>query len=209
VYCVNRRRRGFVALQHKKSRAGFQQHGDVAGFRRRRVSFISAKGGAAQHRRPCVANEAAMIFRMLLVPAALVSLAMPASAFQEESSWAPAEALEPARASAPTVVIAFIHSARQPRGSWGECPADGRVVEVERGGGLAFGDKVSVSVPCAAGPREGQFPRPVRRIAMAHLWDGTYARLYFTAERDLVDYQPLRLSPAPTPPFWSSAGRNN
>ena len=145
---------------------------------------------------------------MLAASAVLAAIAVPASAFEREANWASTEGLAEARAGAALVVVAFIDSARQPRGSWGSCPADGRVIEVERGGGVAFGDKVSVGVPCSSLPREGQFPNPIRRIPMAFMWDGTYVRLYFTADRGLIDYQPLKLAPAPPPRFWVQT-RNN
>jgi hypothetical protein len=138
---------------------------------------------------------------LILAVAAVSALAPPASALQREESWASAETLSTARAEAPLVVIAFIHSARQPRGTSGLCPADGRVVQVERGRGVAYGDKVGVLVPCAAMAHEG---RPVRRIPMAFMWDPAYARLYFTARRGLVDYEVLQLRPAPLPRFWQA-----
>jgi hypothetical protein len=137
-----------------------------------------------------------------LLAAAFALLAVSASAQDRDSSWASTEALTEARAGASLVVVAFIHSARQPRGSWGICPADGRVVKVERGAGLAFGDKVSAGVPCSAMPREAQFPNPVRRIPMAFMWDGTWVRLYFDSGRRLIDYQPLELRAARPPRFW-------
>ena len=143
-----------------------------------------------------------MTRRLLILAAAAVSaLAAPASALRWEENWASAETLSTARAEAPIVVIAFIESARQPRGSSGLCPADGRVVQVERGRGLAFGDKVGVSVPCAMMPHEG---RPMRRIPMAFMWDPAYARIYFTARGGLVDYEVLQLRPAPLPRFWQA-----
>jgi hypothetical protein len=152
-------------------------------------------------RRPPILTAAA-------AAAALAAPAAPASAFQREASWASAEALAAARAGAPLVVVAFIVSARQPRGSSGLCPADGRVVEVERGGGPVFGDRVTALVPCAALPPDGRDPRAVRRVPMAFMGQGSYARLYFDAGRELVDYEPLQLRPAPPPRNWR-APRNN
>lgn len=148
--------------------------------------------------RPLIPNTACA------AAAVALALAAPASAVQREASWASAEMLAAARAEASLVVVAFIESARHPRGSSGWCPADGRIVRVERGGGLAFSDAVSVSVPCAASRNDAR--RDLERpVPMALMWGGNFARLYFDASRRLVDYEPLRLEPAPLPPHWQRA----
>jgi hypothetical protein len=124
------------------------------------------------------------------------ALTQPHIAGAQSSAWASRQGLAEARARADTVVVAYIHSARQPRGERGICPADGHAVVIERGDRLAFGDPVSAGVPCAMGSAG-----PGRPVPMAFMWDGTWARLYFVGYR-LVDYEPLRLAAAPMPSHW-------
>src|SRR5436189_1324457 len=109
------------------------------------------------------------------------TLALAAPAFaQGDDIWATGAGLAGARSAAPTVVVAFVDSVRQPRGSWGRCPADGQVLIVERGALRRGGGRVSVGVPCATRPRDGPHSRvPVRHIPMRFLHSRTFARLYF------------------------------
>jgi len=134
--------------------------------------------------------------------AATLALAAPALA-QDGDAWAAAADLAAARSAAPTIVVAFMDSVRQPRGSWGSCPADGKVITFERGQ-LRHGDeRVSVGVPCAALPRDlPHFSEPARRIPMRFLHSRTYARLYLDQRGRLIDYEALRLGPEPLPPGW-------
>jgi hypothetical protein len=129
-----------------------------------------------------------------LIAAIAVSLSVAATAGDYYDDWAEGDPV-PARAAAAHVVIAFIESARQPRGSRGGCPADGKVVQVERGDRFGFGSQLGVTVPCAAFP--GRTPYELERtIPMWAMHDRTYARLYFTAEGRLIDYEPLQLKAA-------------
>lgn len=126
----------------------------------------------------------------LIIGAAM--LAAHSIAAAKEPAWASAADLQTARAAADLVVVAYIDSARQPRGARGICPADGYVVHVERGNRMTVGAPVSANVPCAMVPSAGDGDR---RVAMRHMWDGTWARLYFSG-REMIDYQPLLLAPA-------------
>jgi len=140
--------------------------------------------------------------RMACFGAATVALAMPALA-QDDDGWASAAKVAAARSAAPTIVVAFMDSVRQPRGSWGTCPADGKVIILERGQLGHGGDRVSVGVPCATLPRDlPHLSEPVRHIPMRFLHSRTFARLYFDQRGRLVDYEALRLGPEPLPPGW-------
>ena len=141
----------------------------------------------------------------IIAAAAAAACAAPASA-QPDDPWANAGGLEAARAAAPIVLVAFITSARQPRGAHGLCPADARIVAVERGRAMAFGAPLGVRVPCAASPRSERGSRPARRVPIAFMRDRTWARLYLDAVGRLIDYQPLRLEPAPPPRGWRGRG---
>ena len=133
--------------------------------------------------------------------AALVALANPAFA-QGDEAWATEAGLAAARTSAPTVVVAFMSSVRQPRGSWGTCPADGEVIIFERGRLRYGGERVSVGVPCATRSRGTSLAERSRRIPMRFLHSGTFARLFFDRAGRLVDYEALQLSRVPLPPGW-------
>jgi hypothetical protein len=94
-------------------------------------------------------------------------------------------------------------SVRQPRGSWGRCPADGRVLVFERGRLPRGGERVSVGVPCSASPHDvPRIAQPARRIPMRFLHDRTFARLYLDERGRLIDYEALRLTSEPLPPGW-------
>jgi hypothetical protein len=133
------------------------------------------------------------------IGAAFFALAAPAAA-QNHDAWAAGSKLGAARAEATTIVLAFMASVRQPRGSWGTCPADGAVLVFERGRLPHGGERVSVGVPCSTSLHDPA--QPMRRIHMRFLHDRTFARLYFDAQGRLIDYEPLRLSPEPLPPGW-------
>ena len=140
--------------------------------------------------------------RGLIRAAAAVAICAAPAAAQPADPWASAEGLEAARAEAPIVLVAFITLARQPRGAYGLCPADARIVAVERGRALAFGAPLGVRVPCAASPRSDLGTRPARRVPMAFMRDRTWARVYLDVAGRLIDYQPLRLEPARPPRHW-------
>ncbi len=133
------------------------------------------------------------------IGAAIFALAAPAAA-QDDGPWATAAGLRAARADATTIVVALMASVRQPRGSWGTCPADGTVLIFERGRLRYGGERVSVGVPCSTSPHDPA--QPMRRIHMRFLHNRTFARLYFDAQGRLIDYEALRLSPEPLPPGW-------
>ncbi len=138
--------------------------------------------------------------RMLAaIGATTVALAAPAAA-RDDDGWATAAGLRAARADATTIVIAFMDSVRQPRGSWGTCPADGAVIVFERGRLRYGGERVSAGVPCSTSPHDPA--QPLRRIPMRLLHSRTFARLYFDREGRLIDYEALRLSAEPPPPGW-------
>lgn len=120
----------------------------------------------------------------------------------DRDAWATAAALAGARAAAPTVVLAFMESVRQPRGTWGHCPADGIVLTVERGQLRRGQTRVSANVPCATQPHAPLASDPLRRIPMRFLHSRTFARLYYDQHGRLIDYQALRLSSEELPPGW-------
>jgi len=120
----------------------------------------------------------------------------------DDEAWATAPDLAAARSGAATVVVAYMDSVRQPRGSWGVCPADGQIIVVERGQ-LPYGrTRLAVGVPCSTQPRYPAHLSPTRRIPMRFLHSRTFARLYLDQRGRLVDYEALQLSPAPFPPGW-------
>jgi hypothetical protein len=134
----------------------------------------------------------AMASRTVLLAVA-TSLALTPVAHARTSEWASTANLASARSAADAVVVAFIDKATQPRGTRGICPAHGYVAQVERGIRLAVGRRIWAHVPCAVFPEN---EADMRRIAMRHMSGGTWARLYYSG-RDVVDYEPLRLAPAP------------
>lgn len=111
--------------------------------------------------------------------------------FQPAPDWPIADQME-ARAVAAHVIVARIDSARQPRGSWGMCPADGHVIAAERGT-MKFGDAVAAFVPCQ------MFAEGTRWIPMWAMHDGTWARIWFDARGRTLDYEPLQFAPAKGP----------
>ena len=124
--------------------------------------------------------------RLILVAAAL-AVALPATA-QRLADW-PIADREAARAAATLVAIVYVESARQPRGERGNCPVNGRIVRVERGT-AAFGAPVGAMPPCR------MFADGSRDVPMSAMHDGQFARLYFDADRRLLDYEPLVLVPS-------------
>jgi hypothetical protein len=140
------------------------------------------------------------LYQWLAIAAA--AIAAPAAA-QDDDRWATASALSAARSRAASVVVAFLDSVRQPRGSWGICPADGHVLLIERGAPGMAGQRISVDVPCATMLHSRAWLRePERRIPMRFLHSRTFARIYFDDRGRMVDYEALRLSPEPTLPGW-------
>ena len=92
-----------------------------------------------------------------------------------------------ARSGAARVLLVAVDHVGIPRGTIGHCLIQGRLVEQERGSGLAPGALVEAGVPCAAhrrSDRDGE-----RRIAMGEFRHGMFARLYLDGRNRLADFE--------------------
>jgi len=87
-----------------------------------------------------------------------------------------------ARGAAATVLKIAIDHVGFPRGMTGSCLVQGRVVEVELGQSLPPGGPIELGVPC--GPASS--PDGARRVRMADMGEGRFARLYLSAGRTLL-----------------------
>lgn len=89
-----------------------------------------------------------------------------------------------ARASAVRVLTMAVDHVGVPRGSQGVCSVSGRVARTIRGPGLPANGRFSLGVPCAAVPN-----RTEARIAMSHIFRGSFANVYVSDRDTLLDYE--------------------
>lgn len=94
--------------------------------------------------------------------------------------------VEAARAGAVHVLLMAVDHVGVPRGSTGRCHAQGRVARVLRGSPVDAGSKIELSVPCGTRPDRSE----PRRISMAAMRRGTFAKVYVGSRRALLHFEP-------------------
>jgi len=107
-----------------------------------------------------------------------------------------------ARASAVRVLTMAVDHVGVPRGSEGVCSVSGRVARMIRGPGLPTNDRFSLGVPCAAVP-----DRTETRVAMSHIFRGSFANVYVSEQDTLLDYELVSWRPSQTGAAAPDPGR--
>lgn len=92
-----------------------------------------------------------------------------------------------ARIQADSVLAIAIDHVGIPRGNWGHCLVQGRVIRVVRGTGPKPGGLLEISIPCTS----QLYPSGPRRILMRDIREGESAQIYLDARQLLLDFEPL------------------